>query len=617
MIPIIKTLLVVCLISHFSAQAIDLRIDNIRLYKNETGQFSSPSSLYIDHGKIIKITDSSFTKESADNVVDAKHQYALPGLIDLHVHLGASGSNYSEFQYLPVQSHFNSNLYLGVTSIVDLFSFQQTLDQAAQLKAQQITPNLFYAGTLFTNPGGHGTQFGGQAYEITSDSDISALWEKHIATKPTVTKAVIETFGGSGSSLTDSQLAQLGKRSKAAGLPYFVHVSSLQDGKRAIRAGATALAHGINSEAIDDEFIALMIKNNVTYIPTLAVYHNHHEEKNHSLISGNTELLATIPNKLQKCLFEKVPAPSQWREQSWQARDFAYNNIRKLHQAGVNIGAGSDAGNPYTLHGTGLHNELDALKKAGLSNADIINSATINAAKVLNQSTNLGQLNLGFEASFLLLENNPLTDINNIHQITSVFKSGKQVARQQLIAQNQAITPVGKACNEIVIATAAQKVIDDFQGESPWSSLSDKVMGGQSSTSLVAGSTSLTIKTAVAKPTNFGAWAGSEIKFSQTIDASMYQGVSITYKGSTVPFGLSIYHNDVKDWDHFSTMLMPSEEWKTVNIPFSAFKQFGFGNKVEWSAKQLAGLSLMWRKMPGSSNAILHNELEVKSLSYY
>ncbi len=617
MTPLAKTLLSLSLISNFSAEAIDLRIDNVRLYQNSSAQFSAPNSLYIDDGKIVSIVSSSQHKQDADKVFNAENQYAIPGLIDLHVHLGASGSNYSEFQYLPVRSHFNSNLYLGVTSIVDLFSFQQTLDEAAQLKQQQITPNLFYAGTLFTNPGGHGTQFGGQAYEIAADSDIDALWQKHMATKPSLTKAVIETFGGSGASLTDKQLTELGIRSKAANLPYFVHVSTLEDGKRAIKAGATALAHGINSEAIDNEFITLMKEKSVVYIPTLAVFHNHHEEKRHALISNQKELLATVPKKLQNCLFEKVPSPSQWREQSWQARNFAYENIRKLHQAGIVIGTGSDAGNPYTLHGTGLHNEIDALKKAGLSNAEIIDAATINGAKTINRSTTLGQLKTGYEASFVLLKNNPLTDISHIHHIEDVFKAGSIVARNQLVTQNKVIPPVGKACNEELLAVPAKHIIDDFSGDSPWRVLSDNVMGGQSAGSLTVNKESLTIKTAVAKPTNFGAWSGAEIKFSSAVDASNYQGVKITYKGSTVPFGIAIYHSDVKDWDHFTTLLTPSNKWKTVKLPFSQFKQFGFGNKIQWSAKQLTGLNLMWRKMPGANSDILENELEIKKLSYY
>ncbi|MDQ9090130.1 CIA30 family protein [Pseudoalteromonas haloplanktis] len=615
--PITKTLIGLSLVAQFNVHAMDLRVDNVRVYQYESQSFSAPSSLYIDDGKIVNITKASSEKQQADKTFNAKNQFALPGLIDLHVHLGSSGSNFTEFQYLPVKSHFNANLYLGVTNIVDLFSFQQTLDEAEKLNATQLTPNLFYAGTLFTNPGGHGTQFGGSVYEISNDSDIDGLWQKHLATNPHLTKAVIETFGGTGSSLTDSQLAQLGERSKAAGLPYFVHVSTLADGKRAIKAGATALAHGINSEAIDDEFIALMKKNKVTYIPTLAVYHNHSDEKHNHALSSQTELLKPVPNKLQGCLFEKVPEPSKWKEHSWQARSIAYANIQKLHQAGVVIGTGSDAGNPYTLHGLGLHNEIDALKKAGLTNAQIIDAATINGAQAINQSNNIGQLATGFEASFILLEQNPIEDISAIHSISQVFKSGEQVNREKLIAENAAIEPQGPTCNKTAQSTTAQRFIDDFDGKSPWQGLSDAVMGGQSSVELTVNKHSLTINTAVAKPTNFGAWAGAEIKYPQPVDASGFTGVRLTYKGSTVPFALAIYHSDVKDWDNFSVLAKPSEQWRTIDIPFSDFKQFGFGNSVTWSAQKITGFNVMWRKMPGAANTILNNALEIKEFSYY
>lgn len=614
---ITKTVIALSLTSHFSAQAIDLRVDNIRLYQSSSQSFSAPSSLYIDDGKIVSITKATDQLQNADNTINANNQYAIPGLIDLHVHLGSSGSNFSEFQYLPVKSHFNSNLYLGVTNIVDLFSFEQTLNEAAQLKEAQLTPNLFYAGTLFTNPGGHGTQFGGQAYEIAKDEDIEALWQKHISTNPHVTKAVIETFGGVGKSLTDSQLSELGKRSKAANLPYFVHVSTLNDGKRAINAGATALAHGINSEAIDDEFITLMKEHNVTYIPTLAVYHNHSDEKHNHTISSQSELLKTIPEKLQGCLFENVPAPSKWKEHAWDERKTAYANIQKLHKANITIGTGSDAGNPYTLHGTGLHNELDALKKAGLTNGEIINAATVNGAMAINKSGSIGKLTKGFEASFVLLKQNPLDDINHIHTISEVYKSGIQVNRPALIAQNKTIKPQGPACNEVLKSSQAQHVIDDFTGDTPWQALSDSVMGGQSVAALTTNRNSLTIDTTITKPTSFGAWAGAEIKFTSPVDASAFKGIRLTYKGSSTPFAMSVYHSDVKDWDHFSVLLKPRDEWTTLDIPFTTLKQFGFGSPVTWSATELTGVNLMWRKMPGASNEPLKNTLQINELTYF
>jgi imidazolonepropionase-like amidohydrolase len=605
-------------ISSLSVQAIDLRIDNVHLYQAAQSAFSQPSTLYIEDGKIIEVTPQQAKKKQAETIVNANNSFALPGLIDLHVHLGASGSNYGkDFQYLPVDAHFNSNLYLGVTSIVDLFSFDITLNAAKHLTRYKTSPNLFYAGVLFTNPGGHGTQFGGSALEVTSDETIAGLWQQHMARKPHLTKAVIETFGGHGDSLTDSQLTEIGKRSKAAGLPYFVHVSTLLDGKRAIKAGATALAHGINTEAVDDEFIALMVKHNVAYIPTLAVYQSHSAEHEFQKISSNTSLLATVPDKLQHCLFDKVPEPSKWKDIAWQKRQLAYQNLKRIAQAGITIGTGSDAGNPYTLHGSGLHNELQALSQSGLTSAQVINAATIDAAKIIN-AAELGQLKVGFQASFILLAQNPLNDISQISNIQAVYKSGNKVDREDLIIQNKKITMLGEECNATAVtATSADKIIDDFDSEIKWQAISDTLMGGQSTAKLALQEKVLSIDTQLGKPDGFGAWAGMQIMFETLIDASQYKGVKITYQGSNVPFGISVYHNEVQDWDHFSAILQPSETWTTIKVPFSQLKQLGFGSQKQWSAKSLAGLSLVWRTMPGQKLSNNKNILQISNISYF
>jgi hypothetical protein len=438
-----------------------------------------------------------------------------------------------------------------------------------------------------------------------------------MARKPHLTKAVIETFGGHGASLTDKQLTEIGRRSKAAGLPYFVHVSTLEDGKRAIKAGATALAHGINAESVDEEFIALMVKNNVAYIPTLAVYYNHSAEHEHQQISGNTTLLATVPDKLQHCLFDEVPAPSKWKDITWQKKQLAYKNLNLLANAGITIGTGSDAGNPYTLHGSGLHNEMQALGLSGLTPAQVINAATIDAAKIIN-APDLGQLKPGFQASFILLEQDPLTDISQLSNIQAVYKSGDKIDRKDLIVQNKKLIPLGEECNLAAsITTTANKTIDDFNGLIQWQAISDSMMGGKSTATLIQQGDTLAIDTQLGKPGGFGAWAGMQILFKNAIDASQFQGVKITYQGSKIPFGLSVYHSEVKDWDHFTATLPPSEVTKTVKIPFTQLKQFGFGNQKEWSAQSLAGLSLVWRTMPGQQLASNKNVLKISNISYF
>ena len=327
--------------------------------------------------------------------------------------------------------------------------------------------------------------------------------------------------------------------------------------------------------------------------------------------------MPVVHDKLRSCLFDQVPTPSKWRQATWDKRSHAYQNIIKVHKAGVTIGAGSDAGNPYTLHGLGLHNEIDALAVAGLSNAEIINAATINGAKTLGVADTQGKLKVGYQASFILLDNNPLNDIEAIHHINQVFKSGQQINREQLATKNQAISPVGKACNQQVDSTTAAKVIDDFSGDKTWLKVTDTMMGGQSSAELTMTNNALTIKTKLGKPTGFGAWAGSELKFSQAVDASKFNGIQITYKGSTTPFSMSVYHSKVQDWDHFSKALPASEDWTTVDVKFSELKQFGFGTPVTWTADSITGVNFMWRSFPGAPTTSANNEFQLKSIAYF
>ena len=95
------------------------------------------------------------------------------------------------------------------------------------------------------------------------------------------------------------------------------------------------------------------------------------------------------------------------------------------------------------------------------------------------------------------------------------------------------------------------------------------------------------------------------------------KGLKLLIKAHKIPFGISVYHNEVKDWDHFSAVLKPSDEWTTVEVPFTQLKQFGFGSQKDWSAKSLAGLSLVWRSMQGQQLASNKNSLKISNISYF
>jgi len=103
-----------------------------------------------------------------------------------------------------------------------------------------------------------------------------------------------------------------------------------------------------------------------------------------------------------------------------------------LEKAGVKIIAGTDFGNPYVYPGFSLHDELQLMVEGGMSPAGALRTATYNPALLMGKESDLGQVSVGQLASLVLLNENPLEDIQNTRQIYAVFLRGNYLDRAAL-----------------------------------------------------------------------------------------------------------------------------------------------------------------------------------------
>lgn len=107
---------------------------------------------------------------------------------------------------------------------------------------------------------------------------------------------------------------------------------------------------------------------------------------------------------------------------------------RKMHSAGVLLMAGTDSPNPSILPGFALHDELKLLVSAGFTPMEALQAATLNSARYLGKEKDLGTIEAGKFADLVLLDANPLEDISNTQKIRAVIVNGRYLGREHLDA---------------------------------------------------------------------------------------------------------------------------------------------------------------------------------------
>jgi imidazolonepropionase-like amidohydrolase len=115
-----------------------------------------------------------------------------------------------------------------------------------------------------------------------------------------------------------------------------------------------------------------------------------------------------------------------------EQHDFHLKIIKKLHEVGVTFICGTDAGIGITIPGFSIHQELAFYKKAGLSNYEVLKTATVNASKTHSIMNQMGTIEEGKIANLLLIDANPLFDLFALQNPKIVFIKGRKLNRKTL-----------------------------------------------------------------------------------------------------------------------------------------------------------------------------------------
>lgn len=423
-----------------------------------TGRGPRPNAVVLVAGERIAAVGSrdevAIPKEA--RVIDAGGKWIIPGLIDAHVHFFQSGGLYTRPDVIDLREFrpYNKEIdwikarlpntlarYLasGVTSVVDMGGPFWNFEVREHARRQTVAPRVVVAGPLISTYLPPELEIEDPPIlKVDSPDAARAMVRRELVYKPDLIKIWFIPLPGQSLEAQAAMVQAAIAESHAAGLRVAVHATQLEVARAAVRAGADILAHSVDDRRVDEAFIRLLKDREVVYVTTLVVKEGYQEVLGQKVELtdierrlGDPEVIATFDD-LRELPVWKGPLWARWSWR-WPSRKVMLWNLERLQKSGITIAAGTDAGNIGTLHGPALHREFELMAEAGLSPQEILAAATRGGARVLGREAALGTVETGKLADLVLLEADPLADINNVRRIYRVVKGGVILNPQEMI----------------------------------------------------------------------------------------------------------------------------------------------------------------------------------------
>jgi len=399
-------------------------ITNVNIIPMNQDTILVDKMVYIKDGFIHEIGDTIVTQ--GVEIIDAKDKYLTPGLIDMHVH---------------IWDRYELGLYLsnGITAVRNLWGMPMHLRLKEDLNNDDIISPLFFT----TGPKLTGPEFlGDDNLQLVDPNDAK---EKVISYQRRGYD-FIKTYYGLTEDIFDAVIeqAKLSNMDIVAHpspkVPYSYHFNSqIKSIEHAEEIIQQPLNYTLDTLKLKEVIHGFEQSKHSFFSPTLTVYNNIYQ------MLLDDDILESEQLEFMNPLIKKVDSKAQFerwyntklRDSSIvktikRQHDFHLKIIKKLHDAGVTIICGTDAGIGVTIPGFSMHQELGFYREAGLSNYEVLQTATINASKTHSIMNDMGTIEVGKIANLMLIDDNPLLDLSVLQNPTTVFIKGRKLTREIL-----------------------------------------------------------------------------------------------------------------------------------------------------------------------------------------
>jgi imidazolonepropionase-like amidohydrolase len=563
-----------------------------------TGSEPYVGTVLIRDGSIVEV-GRNVKVPPGTRTVRASGKALLPGFFDVHTHWSPSG--------VPSTLPQIANAYLaaGVTTVNDFHQPPESFEPRRRWLSTLLAPHVNFVARMST-PGGHGADWADTATTkwVNTPEAARAEVQSLLPYRPDFIKVFADgwRYGQSpdNTSMNLQTLAALVDEAHKNSLEVLTHTVTVERGKDAARAHVDVIAHSLQDRLLDAEAIELMKSNRTYYAPTLAIYEP---------VKPAEPTPANLDDPALKLRLRKF--------------DHALKNVKTLHDAGVVIVVGTDAGIGGAKHGLSTLHEMELLVRAGLTAAEALTAATANSAKALNVSNDRGTIEPGKRADLVLIDGTPWVDISDVNKVDRVFIGGR------LAYGKGAVPPTANTLTSMP-ALMATPLIDDFENPSGRTSIDtlrlDNFDSGADRSSQVSaliarspGDHALAVTARMARKAEPS--AGVILPLSRgsvaPVDARAFKGVRFELRGDG-DYAFKI-NTLAGTW---SANVSGTPQWHQVEIPFSLLQRqmprssaarAEHGEApVEWSGNDLLEVEFGGKRPAGNKFW-----MEIDNISFY
>ncbi len=391
------------------------------------------SVVLVRDGRITAVgTVSSVEIPAGATIVDTGGRTVMPGLIDLHMHLDLIGHanypDYYEFVFRTdrltevMETAAKQMLRAGVTGAVDLGAPLETILPVRERvdRGEIPGPRMQVSGIWLT-------RIAMSSSPAELQNVISSPEEAAAETTSLLDRGadVIKTWVG----LTDDDMRAIVETAHARGAKVHAHLYRPEAIQRALDTGVDVLQHvgSAGNPAYDDALVAAVAHSRKPIVQTIA-----------HRIWVYPETLQ-FPSRLRDPRLARDMSPEVWAEMQrsfigFREAPYFHDAPRQIRnskvaarqfiEAGAMIGVGTDAASPLNFHTEAMWREISALVDSGMSELRAISAATKTNAEIMGLGDETGTIELGKRADIIVVNGDPLFDINMLGQVELVMKDG-------------------------------------------------------------------------------------------------------------------------------------------------------------------------------------------------